>query len=126
MKGPAPIQMTVADKTKVLRQVLVQHSRRDWDWICDYGTRTKWCRLGLLIAQRELGMTWKEAGACFDLSSGQASSAARKFEEKVFDEPALFDVFNRLSCLAQERLDRIYLSHPDQSEAAGGPPAHQG
>jgi len=118
--------MTVADKTEALRKVLIRYSRKDWDWICDYGTRTKWCKLGLLVAKRELRMSWKEAGACFDLSSGQASSAARRFEIKVFDEPGLFDLFNFLAFQAQEYLDRTCLSRPDQSEVAGDPPSHRG
>ena len=88
--------MTVADKTEALRKVLIRYSRKDWDWICDYGTRTKWCKLGLLVAKRELRMSWKEAGACFGISPKQASSVARRFEIKVFDEPGLFDLFNFL------------------------------
>lgn len=118
--------MTITDKTEALRKVLIRHSRKDWDWICEYGVRTKWCRLGLLIAKRELRMTWREAGACFGLKPEQASRVARKFEEKVFDEPGLFDLFNYLSYRVQERLGRTCLSHPDQPEVSGDPPVHQG
>jgi hypothetical protein len=97
MMGPAPIQMAVADKTKVLRRVLVQHSSKDWRWICKQGTRTIWCKLGLLIAKRELDMTWREAGACFDLSSGQASGAVQKLEERMCEDEELADLMFNLS-----------------------------
>ena len=118
--------MTVADKTEALRKVLIRYSRKDWDWICDYGVRTKWCRLGLLVAKRELGMTWKEAGACFGISPKQASSVARRFEIKVLDEPGLFDLFNFLAYQVQESLDHTCLFRPDQSEVSEGPPSHRG
>ena len=98
--------MTVADKTEALRQALIQHSHKDWDWICGYGTHTKWCKLGILIAKRELDMTWKEAGACFGLTSGQASRAARKFEEEVFDKPLLFELMITLAFEVLESLSQ--------------------
>ncbi len=107
--------MDVANKTKALRQVLMRYSRKDWDWICDYGTRTKWCKLGLLIAKRELDMTWREAGACFGLKPEQASRAARKFEDKVFEEPALFDMMTNLSFRVLESLGQTSGSHQGRS-----------
>ena len=89
--------MTVADKTEALRQALTQYSGLSWDELRARGTCTKWCKLGILIAKRELDMTWKEAGACFGLTSGQASRAARRFAEKMCEEEELSDLMLNLS-----------------------------
>ena len=118
--------MTITDKTEALRKVLMRYSRRKWSWICDYGPQTKWCKLGLLIAKRELGMTWREAGACFGLKPGQASSVARKFEDKVFEEPALFDMMTNLSFRVLESLGQTCESHQERSSGAGGPLPRRG
>lgn len=90
------MRQEIVAKVEALRKALEKESERNWEWILYQGRATKWCALGLLVAKLELGITWREVGACFDMTSGQASHTVRKLQDDMTYDRSLFDSFTAI------------------------------